>query len=106
MNRKSRRLVLIAACGVVLVGAVGIALSSVSDSIVFFKMPSDIVGQKLAPGTRIRLGGLVADGSVVRHGDHTTFAVTDGHDKVPVTFTGLLPDSDRLEVLQELRQAS
>jgi cytochrome c-type biogenesis protein CcmE len=92
MNRKTRRLTLIAACGVVLAGAVGIALSSVSDSIVFFKMPSDIVAQPPAPGTRLRLGGLVAKGSVVRHGDRTTFAVTDGHDKVPVAFTGLLPD--------------
>jgi len=92
MNRKTRRLALIAVCGVVLAGAVGVALSSVSDSIVFFKMPSDIAASPPAPGVRLRLGGLVAMGSVVHHGDRTTFAVTDGHDKVPVTYTGLLPD--------------
>jgi cytochrome c-type biogenesis protein CcmE len=92
MKRKTRRLVLIATCGAVLAGAVGVALSSVSDSIVFFRMPSEIITHPPAPGTRLRLGGLVAKGSVVHHGDRTTFEVTDGRDEVPVTYTGLLPD--------------
>ena len=47
----------------------------------------------LAPGTRIRLGGLVEAGSVKR-GDGMTvsFSVTDTLDRVPVTYTGILPD--------------
>ena len=45
------------------------------------------------PGTRIRLGGLVAPGSVSR-GDPLSvrFEVTDGNQAIPVTYQGILPD--------------
>ena len=44
-------------------------------------------------GTRIRLGGLVKDGSLVR-GNNLTFRfdVTDGKTEIPVAYTGVLPD--------------
>jgi cytochrome c-type biogenesis protein CcmE len=47
----------------------------------------------VAPGARIRLGGLVAAGSVVR-GDNLNvrFTVTDGKSEMPVTYHGILPD--------------
>ncbi len=47
----------------------------------------------MAPGARIRLGGLVANGSVMR-GDALSvrFEVTDGNRSIPVTFQGILPD--------------
>ena len=46
-----------------------------------------------APGARIRLGGLVKEGSVVR-GDNlqVRFEVTDGKSTIPVAYQGLLPD--------------
>ena len=44
-------------------------------------------------GTRIRLGGLVEEGSVVRgEGTRVRFAVTDTAETVPVTYDGVLPD--------------
>ena len=44
-------------------------------------------------GARLRLGGLVKEGSVVR-GDNLAvrFAVTDGKSTIPVAYQGLLPD--------------
>ena len=59
----------------------------------FFNSPSDIAEKHVAPGTRIRLGGLVKPGSVAR-GDELAvrFAVTDGHREIAVAFTGALPD--------------
>jgi cytochrome c-type biogenesis protein CcmE len=56
-------------------------------------MPADLAKTTIAPGTRIRLGGLVEAGSVVRGGGSTvSFKVTDGQNSVPVSYTGILPD--------------
>ena len=45
------------------------------------------------PAQRLRLGGLVKQGSLVHEGDQTVrFAVTDMKQDVAVTYTGLLPD--------------
>jgi len=93
MTRKQRRLLLISLAGIVLAVAVGLTLYALSSRIVFFNSPSEIVAEKLPPGTRIRLGGLVADGSVVKKpGGDVSFAVTDGNATIPVTYTGILPD--------------
>ena len=65
MTRKQRRLVLIGGAVGVLAVAVALVLGALRDSIVFFNSPSDVVEKHVAPGARIRLGGLVKDGSVV-----------------------------------------
>src|SRR5690348_16497849 len=66
MTRKQRRLTLIGLAGIVLVIAAGLVLYALSDRIVFFNSPSDVVAKGLTPGTRIRLGGLVEEGSLVK----------------------------------------
>src|SRR5690349_18849526 len=93
MTRKQRRLVMIAAAGGILAIAAALVLTALRDSIVFFNSPSDVVEKHVAPGTRIRLGGLVAPGSVVR-GDNldVRFSVTDGNGTIPVAYRGILPD--------------
>jgi cytochrome c-type biogenesis protein CcmE len=61
--------------------------------VVFFHTPSDVVEKKIAAGQRIRLGGLVADGSVKRgEGTRVAFAVTDTLKTIAVTYQGILPD--------------
>jgi len=93
MTRKQRRLALIGVAGAVLVVAAGLILYALTDRIVFFNSPTDVLANDLAPGSRIRLGGLVADGSLVRgDGGRISFAVTDGNATVPVAYTGILPD--------------
>jgi cytochrome c-type biogenesis protein CcmE len=93
MTRKQRRIVLIGSGLGVLLVAVLLVLSALKDSIVFFNTPTDIAEKHVAPGSRIRLGGLVATGSVTR-GDALSvrFEVTDGNRTIPVTFQGILPD--------------
>jgi cytochrome c-type biogenesis protein CcmE len=93
MTRKQRRLTVIVA-GVGVFGvAVILMLFAVRDSIVFFNSPTDVVEKHIAPGTRIRLGGLVVPGSVTR-GDNLAvrFELTDGSHAIPVTYRGILPD--------------
>jgi cytochrome c-type biogenesis protein CcmE len=93
MTRKQRRLTLIG-CGLaVLAVAAVLVLSALRDAIVFFNSPTDVAEKNVAPGTRIRLGGLVKEGSIAR-GENLTvrFDVTDGNRTVPVAYTGILPD--------------
>lgn len=93
MTRKRRRLTLIGASLSVLAVAAALVLSALRDSIVFFNSPTDVVEKHVAPGTRIRLGGLVKDGSLQRGADlRISFKVTDGKTDIPVTFQGIVPD--------------
>jgi cytochrome c-type biogenesis protein CcmE len=93
MTRKQRRLVRIGSALAVLGVAVGLVLFALRDSIVFFNSPTDIAEKHIAAGTRIRLGGLVKEGSVVRGENmHVRFDVTDGKSTIRVAYQGLLPD--------------
>src|SRR6185295_1486423 len=80
MTRKQRRLVLIGSGLGVLGLAAGLVLFALRDSIVFFNSPTDVVEKRVAPGSRIRLGGLVKQGTLQR-GDNlfVRFEVTDGN---------------------------
>jgi cytochrome c-type biogenesis protein CcmE len=93
VTRKQRRLTLIAAMGTALATALALVLNAFEESIVFFKSPTDIVEKGIAPGERFRLGGLVADGSMVRgEGISVHFVVTDTANEIAVAYSGLLPD--------------
>ncbi len=93
MTRKQRRATMIFAALGTLGLAVGLVLFALNDSIVFFHSPSDVLEKKVETGKRIRLGGLVKEGSVKRgRGTTITFAVTDMAKDIPVQYTGVLPD--------------
>ena len=93
MTRKRRRLVLIGGGLAVLAVAVALMLNAFRDSIVFFNSPSDVAERHIAPGTRIRLGGLVKTGSLVHSNDlKIRFDVTDGNREIAVVYQGVLPD--------------
>ena len=93
MTRKQRRGVLIGTGVAILSLAAVLILFALKDSVVFFHTPSDIVEKKIPAGQRIRLGGLVAKGSVKRgEGLHVTFTVTDTLKEIPVSFDNVLPD--------------
>jgi cytochrome c-type biogenesis protein CcmE len=93
MTRKQRRLILIGSALGVLFVAAGLVMFALRDNIVFFYTPTEIIAKAPAPGTRLRLGGLVRQGSVVRGDDRAvTFDVVDGEREVSVSYKGLLPD--------------
>jgi cytochrome c-type biogenesis protein CcmE len=93
LTRRGRRLALIAAALAVVGGAAGLALFALSDNIVFFYSPSEVVQKGVQPGARLRVGGLVKTGSVVRSaGETVAFVVTDGAHDLNVAYQGLLPD--------------
>lgn len=93
MTRKQRRGLLIGlGVGVLSLAAI-LMMFAFRQAIVFFHTPSDVAENKIAPGARFRLGGLVEQGSVVRgDGTKVAFTVTDTLQKVPVSYEGILPD--------------
>ncbi len=93
MTRKQSRLALITGCLAILGVAVGLMLYAAGDTIVFFYTPSEIAAKHVTPGSRLRLGGLVAKGSLKSAGDAMNlFVVTDMKENLDVQYKGQLPD--------------
>jgi cytochrome c-type biogenesis protein CcmE len=88
-----RRLSLVLAIAPVLALAVGLTLWGLRGSISFFYTPTQAAAAKPPPGRSVQLGGLVAQGSVVKHADGAVeFTVADQHAADKVVFQGDLPD--------------
>jgi cytochrome c-type biogenesis protein CcmE len=90
--KKRRRVQLVAIAAALLLVATGLVGYAMRDGIEFFRSPSQVAASPVADGERFRLGGLVADGSVVRDGGEVRFSVTDGGAALPVVFKGIPPD--------------
>ncbi len=91
--KKQRRIQIIALAFVALAGSTALVGYAMRDGINFFRAPAQVVSDPPAEGEVFRLGGLVAEGTIVRgQGETVTFNVTDGAETIPVAFTGVLPD--------------
>ena len=94
MKAKHQRLALAVAAVAAIGLAALLALSGLRDQAAFFYAPSDVTPEVLATDRAVRLGGMVAAGSVDRAPDGITvrFRVTDGRAVTPVSFAGIVPD--------------
>ena len=94
MKPKTQRLLLALAAVAALVVAALLAMPALKGNAAYFYAPTDLAAADVAPGTPIRLGGLVERGSVQRlpDGVTTTFRVTDNLESVPVRYAGIVPD--------------
>ncbi|MBX3575839.1 MAG: cytochrome c maturation protein CcmE [Rhizobiaceae bacterium] len=98
MTRKQKRLAVIGGGIGFLALATALVFVALGQQASYFFMPADLKAATLAPGQRIRLGGLVEKGTVVRgQGTEVTFAVTDTEESVKVVYAGILPDLFREE---------
>lgn len=91
--RRRRALALLV--GLFTVGAASaLVLNAFRSNLVFFYSPTQVSANEAPRDRSFRVGGLVEEGSVVRssQGLTMTFVVTDTAKRVPVTYTGLLPD--------------
>ncbi|MGE0828030.1 MAG: cytochrome c maturation protein CcmE [Hyphomonadaceae bacterium] len=92
MRKRDRRLIVIAAVGGILALAVTLTLIGLRDSVVFFYAPAELA-EKARPGERVRIGGLVEEGSVSRDEvGALLFTVTDGASTIDVRYEGQPPD--------------
>ncbi len=91
--KKRRRVQVLSMAGVSLVLVLMLLWFLPDDSFQFFRSPSEVADAPPPPNERFRIGGLVAENSIVRgQGEQVRFSVTDGGATVPVVFTGILPD--------------
>lgn len=93
MTRRTNRLLWIGTIGCVLAVAVGLTLFALQSGISFAMSPSELRASSVKPGQRIRLFGLVEQGSVIRgEGLKVGFVLSDADNKVQVTYNNILPD--------------
>jgi cytochrome c-type biogenesis protein CcmE len=94
MTPRRRRMVLV---GLIVLGvgaATTFALTAFKDNLLYFYPPSDVSAGKAPVDRTFRLGGMVAEGSFRREPGsmEARFVVTDFHNDVTVSYTGVLPD--------------
>ena len=73
--------------------AVCLVIFAFQDNLVFFYSPTEIAKERVSSDQRIRVGGLVEEGSVISEGDGLTtrFRITDLSQTLSITYTGILP---------------
>ena len=93
MTRRQRRMAAVAALVVGLALATALGVTAFKKNLMYFYTPTDLVTGTVAPGQRLRLGGLVERGSV-RHGEGLSveFVLGDCAHTLPVRYDGILPD--------------
>ena len=91
MTGRTRRLIVVIFCGIILGLAGYLVLSSLNSNIMLFYSPSEITDAQ-KQGQRLRLGGLVEEGSVSIDGLQARFALGDGTGITLVSYEGALPD--------------
>ncbi len=93
MTARATRLMWIGIVGCVLSLAVGLSVFAMRSGISYAMSPSELLAAAPPAGQRIRLFGLVEEGSVERgDGLQVSFALTDANNRVEVSFKDILPD--------------
>ena len=94
MKPRTKRAAIIIGGLAVLGVAATLVLNAFNSNLVFFFSPSQVFANEAPRDRSFRIGGLVEEGSLQREPQGLTirFAVTDRAQKIPVTYTGLLPD--------------
>jgi cytochrome c-type biogenesis protein CcmE len=94
VKAKHQRLILVLIALVALVAAGVIASWALRNQASYFYVPSQIVKDPPPAGQAVRLGGMVEADSISTQADGVTidFVVSDGEARVPVRYSGIVPD--------------
>jgi cytochrome c-type biogenesis protein CcmE len=94
MTPRGKRLALVAGTLAALGVATWLILSAFRQNLVFFFTPTQVLSGEAPRNQRLRLGGMVEQGSLVREegGVNVRFVVTDTAQKLTVHYSGMLPD--------------
>jgi len=92
--KRKQRLTFVVILVIGFAAATALALFAFQKNLLYFYSPSQITSENINVDQMVRLGGLVVEGSVIRHDDGvtTSFDLTDTADSITVSYTGLLPD--------------
>jgi len=91
---KHQRLVLVIAATAALIVAALLAAWALRNQASYYFVPSEMLAAKPSPEQAVRLGGMVEAGSLKTEADGVTitFIVGDGDARVPVRYSGIVPD--------------
>jgi cytochrome c-type biogenesis protein CcmE len=94
MKARQKRFIFLLGGLVALGVAIALVLSAMQGNLSYFFSPTEVVEGRAPADRTFRIGGLVENGSVKRSGTDlmVTFMVTDERNRVPVEYTGILPD--------------
>ncbi len=92
MTRKKRRIWLLVTGGVMMAAAAALVSVAFQDSIAFFVTPTEWAAEPRSADQRLRIGGMVMEGSLKKEGTVNVFRVTDFETEIEVRFEGVLPD--------------
>lgn len=81
-----KRLLVVAAVTVAALGM--LAASGLGSNLVYYRTPTEVAADPPPPSERVRLGGMVATGSVSERGGTVRFVLTDGAADVTVLHSG------------------
>lgn len=91
--KQKRRLIAISLILVGVGAATALAVTALSGNISYLYSPTAVIDEKIEPGARFRLGGVVLENSIQRiEGLKVKFDVTDRVNNHEVFYEGILPD--------------
>ena len=74
------------------VSGVSLILYSLNSNLDYFFTPSELKEVDIPPKKRIKIGGMVLEGSVDRNASDISFTITDYENSIVVLFEGIVPD--------------
>ena len=68
-------------------------LKSLEDNVIYFLSPTEIHNKSdISYNKKIRVGGLVKEGSINKEGNMINFIITDLKNEIAVSYSGLIPN--------------
>ncbi len=74
------------------ISGISLILYSLNSNLDFFFTPTELKNNNIPPEKRIKIGGMVLEGSVERNGSEISFVITDYENSIKVIFDGIVPD--------------
>ena len=92
--KKIRKQRLITVLLILISSALGsfLVIRALDSNLDFFFTPSELFKEELPNNKRIKVGGMVLDGSVTRDKTNISFVITDYGGSIDVEFDGIVPD--------------
>ena len=100
---RNKKWIVAVSCIVLGIGGLAAWAVATPGAVSYYATPSEVLSDANVQTRNLRVGGRVAD--LVRDGTLVTFGVSDGHEVVPVSYRGDVPDTlkDSTDVIAEGR---
>ena len=74
------------------ISGISLILYSLNSNLDYFFTPTELKSVNIPAEKRIKIGGMVLEGSVKRDGSEISFIITDYENSINVVFEGIVPD--------------